>query len=190
MSSDNRLPVPASPATRDYGLRFLDIGDGDLTDQQLGHAIVANYKAGLTAGKEAETRLVTAGMQLIEAKSKVANFEDFVKDHCNGLSRSRAYELIDIASGKIEEVRAKTRARKLRHRQKQADKDAHVRSGTDTRFPPLPLSQEASLDQFENEFVAWLGKLDDETFNRAVSCALRLDNDRNPALDLTASVVQ
>jgi hypothetical protein len=171
MSSDDHLPVPAVHATCDYGLRFLDIGDGDLTVQQLGHEIVANYQAGLIAGEEAETRLVTAGMQLIEAKSKVANFEDFVKDHCNGLSRSRAYELIDIASGKIEEVRAKNRARKLRHRQKQADKDAHVRSGTDTRFPPLPLSQEASLDQFENAFVAWLGKMKPSNVRCLALCA-------------------
>jgi hypothetical protein len=46
------------------------------------------------------------------------------------------------------------------------------------------------LAQFEKEFEVWLEKLDDETLKHAVSYVLRRSNDRNPALDLTASVVQ
>jgi hypothetical protein len=133
---------------------------------------------------------VAAGLLLIEAKSRVPIFEDFLRGQCNGLSRSCAHTLIDIANGKIDEVRAKARARKLKYRQKQATKEADVRSGTDTNFSSSELSQEALLAQFENEFEVWLKTLDDGTLKHAVSYVLRRSNDRNPALDLTASVVQ
>jgi hypothetical protein len=190
MSDEKPLPVPSSQETRSHTFLFIDIDDTELTDQQLGKAIVTNHEAGLVACGEARDRFVRAGMQLIEARLRVPQFQEFLRDHCNGLSRSRAYELIAIASGKDDEVLAKARARKLRYSQKHAAENAPVRSGTDTRFPPIPLSQEASLDQFENKFVAWLRNLDDATFKRAASCVLRLDNDRNPALDLTASSAQ
>jgi len=188
MDNDNHLPAPPSHETWDRGLPFLDICDVDLTVEQLGQAIVTHNEAGLAAGKEAKNRLVAAGLLLIEAKSRVMNFEDFLRDHCNGLSHSWAYDLIAIASGKMDEVRAKAKARKLKYRQKQAAKDARVRSGTDTRFTSIQLSQEVLLTQFENEFEAWLEKLDDETLKHAVSYVLRRSSDRYPTLDLTASV--
>jgi hypothetical protein len=190
MSSDNHLPVSLSQETWDHGLAFVDISHTHWSVERLGQEIVINNEAGLAASKEARHRLVDAGHLLIEAKSRVANFEEFLRVHCNELSRSWAHDLILIASGKMDEVRAKAKARKLKYRQKRATEEATVRSGTDMRFPPIPLSQKASLDHFESEFAAWLGKLDAETFKRALSCVLRLDNDRNPALDLTASAAQ
>jgi hypothetical protein len=178
MSSDNHLPVSLSQETWDHGLPFIDICDLDLTVEQLGQAIVTNNEAGLDAGREANSRLVTAGRLLREANSRVPNFEDFLRVHCNGLSRSWAYTLIKIANGKGDEVRADARARKLRHRQKQKANPAYVRSGTDTR----QLSQDALLAQFKLDFEAWLSKLDDETFKRAIPYILGQINDRDPPL--------
>ena len=40
------------------GLPFYDIDDLDLTEEQLGKAIMTNYEAGQTAGKQAMERLL------------------------------------------------------------------------------------------------------------------------------------
>jgi hypothetical protein len=154
----------------------------DLPDEQLGQASIANYEAGLAAGNEATNRLINAGMLLIEAKSRKLNFEDFLRDHCKGLSHSWAYDLIAIARGRMDEVRAKARARKLRYRQMRAAADARVRSGTDTEFPAIKLSQDALLAQFKKEFESWLKTLDDDTLKRAVSYVVNRSSDRFPAL--------
>jgi hypothetical protein len=112
MDHDNHLPALPSDETWDPALPFVDICDMDLSVEQLGQAIITNYEAGIAAGNEAKNRLVTAGSLLIDAKSRNLNFEEFLRDHCNGLSHSWAYDLIAIASGKIDEVRAKAKARK------------------------------------------------------------------------------
>jgi hypothetical protein len=191
MESNDHNHFPAVPCyeTWDRGLLFIDICGGDLPVEQLGQAIITNYAAGMAAGNEAKNRLVAAGLLLIDVKSRNLNFEDFLKDHCKGLSHSWAYDLIAIAEGRMDEVRAKARARKLRHRQKRAAAEAHVRSGTDTGFHTIQLSQEALIAQFEKEFDAWVAKLDDERLKRAVSYVLNKTNHRRcPTLQLTASV--
>jgi hypothetical protein len=42
------------------GLPFIDIDDLDLTEEQLGKAIMTNYEAGQTAGKQATWRFAAA----------------------------------------------------------------------------------------------------------------------------------
>jgi hypothetical protein len=179
MNRDNHLPVLLSPGTWEPGLPFVDICDTELPVEQLGRAIIVNYEAGLAAENEAITRLVTAGMLLLEAKSRDLNFEDFLRDHCNGLSHSWAYDLIAIARGKIDEVRAKAKARKNRHREKQAAAGAKVRarSGTDS-------SQEALLAQLKKTFA----KMNDETRKQALSYVLCWSSGCNSIVDLSPSV--
>ena len=62
---------------------------------------------------------MAAGRQLIVAKSRCFNFTNFLRDHCTGLSRSYAYDLIAIANGKIDKVRANSKARTQRHHLRQ-----------------------------------------------------------------------
>jgi len=150
------------------GLPFVDIDDLDLTEEQLGKAIMTNYEAGQTAGKQAMERLMAAGRQLIVAKSRCFNFTNFLRDHCNGLSRSYAYDLIAIANGKIDKVRANSKARKQRHhlRQRIATAKASVRSGTDTKSATRRLSV---LEEFEEAVDVLFPMMDPETRQRAKS---------------------
>jgi hypothetical protein len=181
MSSNNHLPVSLAQETWDHGLPFVDIRNLDLTVEQLGQEIVTNNDAGSAASKEAQNRWVDAGRLLIEAKSRVPNFEEFLRVHCNGLSRSWAYDLMKMARGEMREVLAKARARRLKHHEKRKANGPRVRSGTDTNSSSQ-LAQEILLAQFQNEFEIWLEQLDDETLKHAVSYVLRRSNDRNPAL--------
>ena len=79
----------------------------------LGEEIVWQIAMGDNAGDEFYK---SAGLQLIKAKKCVKNFKAFLRDHCNNLSRSRAYELIDIADGKktVKQTRVETSERKKR----------------------------------------------------------------------------
>ena len=95
-------------------------GDAALTLEALGRSIVARVERGDKAKDRADQMYRSAGLQLIEAKSRAPNFSAFLRDHCNGLSRSRAYELIAIAEGKAEEVRSQNRERDRRRRAKAA----------------------------------------------------------------------
>jgi hypothetical protein len=68
---------------------------------------------------------LSAGRLLIEVRDRLSNrqaFQDFLRDHCGGLSQSRAYEYIGMAEGRTtaDETRAKTNERKHRHRAKKA----------------------------------------------------------------------
>jgi len=129
----------------------------------LGKQIVALVEAGDKAKSESNDRFTSAGLMLFEAKSRVPNFKAFLRDHCNGLSRSRAYELIDMALGKREEVRAKANERKARYR-------ARVRSGTDTKTASvLPTSASAALAAFKTAVNTWLPKMDEATQQEAVA---------------------
>src|SRR6516164_2779741 len=94
--------------------------------EELGKQIVVLVEAGDKAKSQSNDRFTSAGLVLIEAKSRVPNFKAFLRDYCNGLSRSRAYELVDMALRNRQNVRAKTNERKQRYR-------ARVRSGTDTK---------------------------------------------------------
>jgi hypothetical protein len=106
---------------------------------QLGCDIVARIKEGdeakaqaKSAKNQATERFKAAGLLLIRAKAQAPDFKAFLRDHCDGLSRSRAYELIKIAGGKIDEVRADAAERQRKHRVR--DK-ANV---TDTDTAPTP----------------------------------------------------
>src|SRR5450432_2459737 len=58
------------------------------------------------AEEEAKQRFIAAGKLLVEARVRASNFRAFLKEY--GISPSRAYELIDMAGGKTEQVRSKT----------------------------------------------------------------------------------
>jgi hypothetical protein len=129
---------------------------------------MTNYEAGQVAGRQAVERFVVAGRQLMAAKFQGLNFTDFVRDRCNGLSRSRAYELIAIANGKVDEVRANSNARKRRHRLAQrvaAAKDC-VRSGTDTKSAKRTLSV---FEEFKEAVDVLFPIMDADTCQRAKS---------------------
>src|SRR5881394_2415454 len=66
----------------------------------LGRDIVARIAAGDKSRAKAEEMYKSAGLELIDARARVPDFKAFLRDHCEGLSRSRAYELIKIAGGK------------------------------------------------------------------------------------------
>src|ERR1700721_2246602 len=79
--------------------------------ETLGRDIVARVVTGDKVKDKADQMYMSAGLQLIVARSRVHDFQAFLRDHCGGLSRSRAYELIAIAEGNAEEVRSKNRTR-------------------------------------------------------------------------------
>ena len=98
----------AAPAVQTYEL------------EALGRDIAARIKKGDKAKANADDLYLSAGLHLIEAKRLTNNFSAFLRDHCGGLSRSRADELIKIAEGAAEEVREKNRVRDRRRRAKAA----------------------------------------------------------------------
>src|SRR5262249_30029420 len=87
-----------------------------LSDEQLGKEIVQQTNIGDESEDRAIAHYKRAGEMLIYAQSRQRNFKTFIQNHCVGISRGRAYELMDIARGKIDEVRAKSNARKRRFR--------------------------------------------------------------------------
>ena len=112
---------------------------------------------------------VSAGILLIEAKSSVPDFSAFLRDHCNGLSRSRAYELIKIAEGKAEDVRSKNRTRDRRRREKVA-RVREPRTRSLSAKPPQPPKSQAqkALAQFKIAVDIWFAKMDDDAKREAV----------------------
>jgi hypothetical protein len=72
--------VPATPLQ----------GGLSLPLQALGQGIVARIAAGDKRAEGASQMYISAGCQLIEAKRLVPDFKAFLRDHCNGLSRSHA----------------------------------------------------------------------------------------------------
>jgi hypothetical protein len=67
---------------------------------QLGAEIVARIDAGDRAKTKANNHYLAAGLTLLEAQKRVDDLSRFLKDHCHGLKRSRAYQLMRIADGK------------------------------------------------------------------------------------------
>jgi len=121
------------------------------SDERLGKEIVARVDAGDKCEDRAIDKFRSAGHMLIRAKQRVSNFSAFLRDHCNNLSRSCADELIKIAEGRFDEVRAKSNARKHRFRLRKAAAaaEAGVRSGTDTDSTGCQLSSAAALVAFK-----------------------------------------
>jgi len=111
-----------------------------LSLDQLGKEIVARIEAGDRSKAMAEDRYRSAGLLLIEARRRVPvkGLAAFLKDHCAGLSLTRAKELVAIAEGRTtqEEVRAKATARKRKSRASAAattGRDGHGQSGTTSK---------------------------------------------------------
>jgi hypothetical protein len=119
--------------------------------------------AGDKAKSRAEDMYKSAGLQLIEARARGPDFSVFLRDHCNGLSRSRAYELIDIAEGKADEVGAKNRTRDRRRREKAARVREPRTQGVATkkRQPPKSKTQWA-LAEFKVAVDVYFAEMDDE----------------------------
>ena len=154
------------------------------TIAQLGKDIVAKVKAGDDKGRE---DYCEAGRLLIQARDQIDSkaFNIFLRDHCK-LSRTRAYELIAIAGGKTtaEELRAKSNARKKKHRANLRGNLSVVRSGTDasttkaeapklaTRDAELPSAKsQRALAEFKCAVDAYFRDMDDETKHEAVAYA-------------------
>ena len=130
--------------------------------KELGLDIIARVKKGDKAKDHADHLYLSAGLQLIEAKRRTNNFSAFLRDHCGGLSRSRAHELIKIAEGKGEEVQSKNRERDRRRRAKAA-------SVREPRTPPVIGSvSERALAEFKVAVDTWLAKMDDDAKRAAV----------------------
>jgi hypothetical protein len=129
----------------------------------LGRDIVARIEAGDKARGRADDMYNSAGLQLIEARARVPDFSVFLRDHCNGLSRSRAYELIAIAEGKAEEVRSKNRTRDRRRREKAARVREPRTRGVATKNPQPPKSKaQWALAEFKVAADTYFRHMDDE----------------------------
>jgi len=81
-----------------------------------------DYEAAVDYNLEkAEQMYKAAGLKLIEVRDRAGvNFSEFCILHCQGLSRTRAYLLMDIADGKytLAEIRARSRVSSRKHREK------------------------------------------------------------------------
>jgi hypothetical protein len=107
--------------------------------------LAKEIKACIAAGDEAQTRekkakaeatqrFIAAGKLLIQAQDRAPNFKSFLQEH--GISRSRAYELIKIAGGEVETVRAETAERKRRQRAQTKNGVRDIGHVTDTVSEP------------------------------------------------------
>jgi hypothetical protein len=86
--------------------------------EQLGAEIVARIEAGDKAKAKARDHYLAAGLRLKEAHEKTgATFQDFLRNFCPSLKKTRAYQLIAIAGGKttIEAEQTKTAERVRKH---------------------------------------------------------------------------
>jgi hypothetical protein len=118
--------------------------------EMLGQNIVARIATGDKNRAKADEMYKSAGLQLIEARERVPDFKAFLRDHCDGLSRSRAYELIKIADGKTEEVRSNNRVRDLRRREKQGGvRGSRTRVLSAEKPQPLQSQSELALREFK-----------------------------------------
>jgi hypothetical protein len=141
--------------------------------ERLGREIVARIEAGDKAKDRADQMYKSAGLQLIEARNRVPDFSAFLRDHCDSLSRSRAYELMAIAEGRTttEETRAKSRARAQRSRANKASVSATSRTrGVSTKKPPPRMSQsQRALAEFKVAVHIYFAKMDDDAKREAVA---------------------
>ncbi len=138
--------------------------------ETLGKQIVARVAAGDKSKDRADQLYRSAGLQLIEAKNRVPDFSAFLRDCYNGLSRSRAYELIAIAQGKAAEVREKNRTRDRRRREKMP-RVREPRTSQSSSKAPQPRASQAqkALTEFKVAVDIWFAKMDDEAKRAAVA---------------------
>jgi hypothetical protein len=135
---------------------------GEFSNETHGKTIMALIAAGDKARKQATDRYIAAGKMLDEARSVVPNFTAFLRDHCGGLSRSRAYELIKLACGQGDEVRAYRNERQRRYRT--------VRYVTDASTV-VPRSSCEALAVFERAVETLFPKMDVATRQKALAYA-------------------
>ena len=148
-------------------------GGVSVTLEVLGKHILARIEAGDKSAERASQMYVSAGLQLIEAKRLVPNFKNFLRDHCNNLSRSRAYELIKIANGKSEEVRSNNRTRDRRRREKAVSVREPRTPSSSVKKPQPPNSQaRRALAEFKVAVDIWFSQMDDNAKREAVEYAI------------------
>jgi hypothetical protein len=145
------------------------LGAVSIAPEMLGQDIVAWIDAGDKNAERASQMYISAGLKLIEAKRLVPNFKKFLRNHCNDLSRSRAYELMKIANGESEGVRSDNRARDRRRRDKAAGVREPRTHGFSVKKSQPPKSQpQKALAQFKVAVNIWFSKMDDSTKREAV----------------------
>lgn len=144
--------------------------------ERLGREIVARIEAGDKAKDRADQMYKSAGLQLIEARNRVPDFSAFLRDHCDGLGRSRAYELIAIADGRrtTEETRARSRTRAQRSRANKATASATSRTrGVSTKKPQPPKTKSQwALAEFKVAVNIYFAKMDEKTKREAIAYAI------------------
>jgi hypothetical protein len=112
----------------------------------------------------------SAGLQLIHARRRVPDFSAFLRDHCKGLSRSRAYELMDVAEGKAEEVRSKNRARDRRRREKATGvREPRTQNESTPKTQTLKSKSQWALVEFKVAADTYFRHMDDEAKRAAVA---------------------
>jgi hypothetical protein len=143
-------------------------GSVSVTLEMLGKHIVARIDAGDKSAERASQMYISAGLKLIEAKRLVPNFKSFLHDHCNNLSRSRAYELIKIAKGKSDEVQSNNRTRDRRRREKAACVREPRTPSSSVKKPQPPSQAQRALAEFKAAVDIWFSKMDDSAKREAV----------------------
>jgi hypothetical protein len=148
-------------------------GGISVTLETRGQQIVARIEAGDKSADRASQMYLSAGLELIEAKRLAPNFKNFLRDHCNDLSRSRAYELIKIANGKLEEVRSNNRTRDRRRREKAAGVREPRTPSSSVKKPHPPKSQaQRALAEFKVAVDIWFSKMDADAKREAAAYAV------------------
>jgi hypothetical protein len=146
------------------------LGAVAIAPEMLGQDIVAWIDAGDESAEHASQMYEAAGLKLIEAKRLVPNFKEFLRIHCNDLSRSRAYELIKIANGRSAEVRSDNRARDRRRRDKAAGVREPRTRGFSVKKPQPPKSQsQKALAEFKYAVNIRIPQMDDDAKREAVA---------------------
>lgn len=153
------LPQNNACPNRDVNLPKADI----LAGHQYGPTIIAHIEAGDRDERKADQHYRSAGLLLAEAKQCVPNFRAFLKDQCNGLSPSRAYQLIRIATNEtsVDAERRRSRESMRKHRAKRAVGDAKIAK------PPRKNSPEWYLAEFKAACGAYFPGMNDETLAEA-----------------------
>ena len=145
---------------------------------QLGAEIMARIEAGDKAKTKADNHYLAAGLQLIKAREQAGRtFDAFLRKHCHGLKRSRAYQLMSIAGGKttVAAERPKTAERMRKHRaaakrpSRDGQSDHSVRSGHGSggTTQVKKTSSEWLLGETRFFIDTWFPKMDAPTLAKA-----------------------